>query len=168
MGSMVHDVATMVGAIVLIFIMMYMLMIFGTRATADMLNSGPLVIEEALAGHLAIASMASGNASISFIPRVPMDLKIEVTTDIIFVEPPDKYVPYGEVERGAVVLKTPEPLSYIKLKGIDVKEKRRIFVPQTDVVKEDNREAFDKTYSISINTEKTNLKGRKELTIDVR
>lgn len=149
---MTHDVATMVGAFIIIFAMMYLLMAFGTRITAEMLNSGPLLVEENLAGHLTIASMASGNASISFIPRARIDVNISLSLDDVFVEPlTGIYIPSGaETERGSVKFSTPGSMQYVKIRDIKVRE---------------GVDVFDKRYSNSIDVIKNEIDNEMKIVV---
>lgn len=125
-GSMVHDILTTTGILILVFLMIYWALNQGVKQTADAMNMAPLMIQEKLATYLTVISLSSGTGEITTKLTRSLPINISLGKLDVFVKPrTEKYFPWSEVERGgAIILKTPSPSAFINPKGsnIDVKE----------------------------------------------
>ncbi|MFQ6009539.1 MAG: hypothetical protein ACE5J7_00225 [Candidatus Aenigmatarchaeota archaeon] len=119
-GTQLYDIIVLIGIVILIFVLIYWSMTYGAQIVAEMLFSAPETVQDSLASFMG-AGCAPGNMTVVF-SITPTPLTAFVDNDTINVLPPEYGYYYGrEVERGGYIrFDPPEPIAYVKCKGVSV------------------------------------------------
>jgi len=132
-GTMVYDIVTMVGMVILVFTLIYWSTTVGASIVADYVLSAPKTIQDSVSSYVIMSCVESGDMTTT-LKITPIQFTLKMNSTHFSIEPTgEKYSTWKEVERGGSIRLRKAPASaLIACTGTTIKPASIAFDPNSD------------------------------------